>query len=157
MATIRKAVPGDLEAVNRLLEEVLRVHHAGRPDLFRPEGKKYTDDELLDIFRDDGTPVFVYDDGGVVKGYVFCRLVHQDSGSLRRLDTLYIDDLCVDGGSRGLGIGRALFRKAAEWAREKACHNLTLHVWEANPGARAFYEALGLKPQYTSMEMILDE
>jgi GNAT superfamily N-acetyltransferase len=58
--------------------------------------------------------------------------------------------------SRGAGIGKALFRKAIDWGREKGCHNLTLHVWEANPGAQAFYEALGLKPQYTSMEMILD-
>ena len=155
MATIRRAVPDDLEAINRLLGEVLRIHHSGRPDLFRAEGKKYSDGDLLAIFIDDRTPVFVYDDGEV-RGYVFCRLVHQDSGSLCRLDSLYIDDLCVDEESRGQGIGRALFQKAVELARERGCHNLTLHAWEANPDARAFYEALGLKPQYTSMEMILD-
>ena len=156
MATIRKAVPADMGAVNRLLGEVLRVHHAGRPDLFRPKGKKYTDEQLLAIFNDERTPVFVYDNGGEVKGYVFCQLIHQDSGSHNVLDTLYIDDLCVDEGCRGEGIGQALFAEAVKLARSKGCHNVTLHVWECNPGARRFYEKLGLKPQYTSMEMILE-
>lgn len=156
MATIRRAVSTDLEAVNRLLGEVLRVHHAGRPDLFRDEGKKYTDEQLLAIFTDDRTPVFVYDDGGEVKGYIFCQFKHQDSGSLCRLDTLYIDDLCVDKKCRGLGIGRALFQRAVDLARSQGCHNVTLHVWEANPDAKAFYEALGMKPQFTSMEIVMD-
>ena len=154
MATIRRAVPADLESVNRLLEEVLCVHHEGRPDLFRAQGKKYTDEELLAIFGNDNTPVFVYEDGGEVKGYVFCQLVHQDSGSLQCLDTLYIDDLCIDRSSWGKGIGKALFSWAESWAREKGCHNITLHVWEGNPGAIAFYKAQGMLPQYTSMELL---
>lgn len=44
---IRPATAGDLEAVNGLLRQVLALHHAGRPDLFRAEGKKYTSMELV--------------------------------------------------------------------------------------------------------------
>ena len=44
---IRRAGARDLEAVNALLRQVLRVHHDARPDLFRPEGKKDSDAELL--------------------------------------------------------------------------------------------------------------
>ena len=40
---IRPAGPQDMGAVNALLRQVLKVHHDGRPDLFREEGKKYTD------------------------------------------------------------------------------------------------------------------
>ena len=154
--SIRKATSRDLPAINDLLREVLAVHHAGRPDLFRPEGKKYTDGELLAIFADPLTPVFVYDRDGEVLGYIFCALQQQDSGSLQDVRTLYIDDLCVNPAYRGQQIGRALFGHAKAFARESGCHNLTLHVWECNPGARAFYEALGLKPQYTSMEMLCE-
>lgn len=154
--SIRKATSRDLPAINDLLREVLAVHHAGRPDLFRPEGKKYTDGELLAIFADPLTPVFVYDRDGEVLGYIFCALQQQDSGSLQAVRTLYIDDLCVNPAYRGQQIGRALFGHAKAFARESGCHNLTLHVWECNPGARAFYEALGLKPQYTSMEMLCE-
>ena len=152
---IRKAEPRDLEAVGNLLRQVLRVHHDGRPDLFNEVGKKYTDEELLAIFSSPETPVFVYDKDGAVLGYIFCELRHESSGSLRTLDTLYIDDLCVDEKVRGQHIGKALFEYAKAFARETGCYNITLHVWECNPGAKAFYASLGMSPQFTSMEMIL--
>lgn len=152
---IRKAEPRDLEAVGNLLRQVLKLHHDGRPDLFNEEGKKYTDEELLAIFANPLTPMFVYEKGGVVLGYVFCELQHVSSGSLRTLDSLYIDDLCVDSSARGQHIGKALYEYAVEFAKQNGCHNVTLHVWECNSGAKAFYEAMGMTPQYTSMETIL--
>lgn len=151
---IRSAEAGDLEAVNRLLRQVLYVHHVGRPDLFNKVGKKYTDEELLDIFKNPLTPVFVYEKEGEVLGYVFCEIKHQSSGSLKTLTTLYIDDLCVDEKAHRLGVGKALFEYAHKFAKESGCYNITLHVWECNPGAKAFYEAVGLTPQYISMELI---
>lgn len=152
---LRPADPKDLPTVNRLLGEVLCVHNAIRPDLFRPEGKKYTDTELLRLFSNPNTPVYVYEKDGDVLGYVFLEIRHQDSGSLQALTSLYIDDLCVDSAHRGEGIGRVLYEKALEIARERGCHNVTLHVWEGNEDALAFYEHLGMKPQYTSMETVL--
>ena len=151
---IRKAEARDLDAVNDLLGQVLRVHHEGRPDLFRPQGKKYSDEELLGIFADPLTPVFVYEENDRVAGYAFCVLQKQESLSLMPLKTLYIDDLCVDEKARGRHIGKTLFEYVREFARERGCYNITLHVWECNPGAMAFYRSLGMQPQYTSMEML---
>ena len=151
---IRPAEPRDLEAVNGLLRQVLEVHHEGRPDLFNASGKKFSDSELLAIFADTDTPVFVYEEGGRVLGYVFCTVKQQGSGSFKPISTLYIDDLCVDAAARGRHIGKALFEHARQYASERGCHNITLHVWACNPGARAFYESLGLAPQYTCMEII---
>lgn len=155
MSMIRRANANDLEAVNRLLEQVLGVHHQGRPDLFRASGKKYTDEELLRIFSDPDTPVFVYEDGEVL-GYAFCIAQSQGSGSLMPLRTLYVDDLCVDETARGRHIGQALFDYVKAYAKDNGFYNITLHVWECNPGAKAFYEAQGLKPQYTSMELLCE-
>ena len=154
---IRKAEPRDLEAVNSLLRQVLQVHHDGRPDLFRPSGKKYTDQELLALFAGPQTPVFVYEDAGTVLGYAFCALRRQDSGSLCPLTTCYVDDICVDAGARGRHIGSALFEHVRNFARSAGCHNITLHAWECNPAAKAFYTALGGEVQYTSMEWVLEE
>lgn len=151
---IRKAEARDLDAVNDLLGQVLRVHHEGRPDLFRPQGKKYSDEELLGIFADPLTPVFVYEETGRVAGYAFCVLQKQESLNLMPLKTLYIDDLCVDEKARGRHVGKALFEYVREFAREQGCYNITLHVWECNPGAMFFYRSLGMQPQYTSMEML---
>ncbi len=156
MGMIRKAEPRDLEAVNRLLGQVLAVHHAGRPDLFKPTGKKYTDDELLGIFADPGTPVFVYEDDGEVLGYAFCAINQQGSGSLQPLTSLYMDDLCVDESARGKHIGKTLFEYVKAFAKEKGCYNITLHAWDRNPDAVAFYKAMGMDFQYYSMELICD-
>jgi len=152
---IRRAVASDLAAVNRLLEQVLQLHHSGRPDLFQASGKKYSDAELLAIFEDDSRPVFVYEERGRVLGYVFCCISESSGAQLKPVKSMYIDDLCVDSDARGRHIGKALFEHAREFAESEGCHNITLHVWECNPSARAFYDSLGLTPQYTSLEMLL--
>ena len=56
---VRRAKDEDLPGVTSLLRQVLEVHAAGRPDLFRAGTRKYTDEELLAIFADDEHPVFV--------------------------------------------------------------------------------------------------
>lgn len=155
METIRKAGIKDLEAVNRLLEQVLEIHHRGRPDLFRDQGKKYTDAALESIFANPETPVFVYEKDGEVLGYAFCAITFQNSGSLQPLTSLYIDDICVEKRARGKHIGTKLFNHCRQFAREEGCHNITLHVWECNPTAKKFYESLGMQPQFISMETLL--
>ena len=49
---IRRAQEKDIPAIHDLLLQVLRVHHEGRPDLFKPEARKYTDDQLREILKD---------------------------------------------------------------------------------------------------------
>ncbi len=154
-AKIRLVQNKDLEAVNRLLGQVLLVHHQARPDLFRESGKKYSDKELLAIFADERTPVFVYEEGGDVLAYAFCALLESHGGALNPFTTLYVDDLCVDEKARGRHIGRALFDYVKSFARERGCYNLTLRVWEGNEGAMAFYRAEGMNVQCTTMEVLL--
>lgn len=57
--TIRRATAADIPQIDELLRQVLEVHHAGRPDLFKDGVKKYTDEELKAILANDQTPVFV--------------------------------------------------------------------------------------------------
>ena len=153
---IRKATAQDIQDICRLLEQVLAVHHAGRPDLFRAHGKKYDEKALQEMLSRQESPIFVYDDDGHVSGYIMCQEHNQSSPALMPVKTLYIDDLCVDEQARGKGIGRKLFQYVKDYASENGFHNVTLHVWSCNPGALKFYESLGLKPQYTSLELILN-
>ena len=69
---IRKAKAKDLSGVNNLLHQVLEVHAKGRPDIFKAGTKKYTDEQLLDIFQNEETPVFVAIYNENVVGYCFC-------------------------------------------------------------------------------------
>ena len=157
---VRRAKDEDLPGVTSLLRQVLEVHAAGRPDLFRAGTRKYTDEELLVIFADDARPVFVAVEGGAapgeVLGHAFCEV--QDfrlSNNMQPILSLYVDDICVDERARGRHVGTALYRRVVEHARELGCHNLTLNVWSCNPGARAFYDAMGLVPQKTCLEQVL--
>lgn len=154
---IRRGLDRDMEGINELLRQVLMVHHMGRPDLFKANAKKYRDEELLAILHDDTKPVFVaLDDSGNVLGYAFCILKQElNDNILTDIKTLYIDDLCVDESSRGKHIGSRLYEYVLEYARREGCYNVTLNVWECNPGAKQFYEKCGLKPQKTGMEIVL--
>ena len=64
---IRRAVAEDIEAINKLLCQVLEVHHKGRPDIFKGGAKKYTDSELLEIIADDTRPIFVCEEEEIQK------------------------------------------------------------------------------------------
>lgn len=155
---IRRAEPKDIPQINNLLEQVCMVHHNGRPDLFKYGARKYTDDQLIQMFQDDSKPIFVaVDDKDYVLGYVFCIFEqHIQHTILTDVKTLYIDDLCVDETIRGQHIGRQLYEYAVNFAKQNDCYNLTLNVWSCNPSAMKFYESCGLKPQKIHMERILD-
>ncbi len=153
---VRRAETRDIPAILNLLVQVDMVHHRGRPDLFKGPATKYNAEELQAICSDEATPVFVCtDENDRVLGHGFCILQHSGGPLMAEHDTLYIDDICVDEKARGQGAGRALYERILDYAREKGCYNVTLNVWNCNPGAMAFYEKLGLVPYKVGMEKIL--
>ncbi len=151
---IRRAVISDMPGINKLLNQVLMVHHNGRPDLFKANVKKYTDEELAEIIENDQKPIFVaVDDSDEVLGYAFCVYQqHINDNILTDVRTLYIDDLCVDEDKRGLHIGKQLYDYVVDFAKEYNFYNLTLNVWSCNESAMKFYQACGLVPQKVGME-----
>lgn len=154
---IRRAREQDMDGINKLLLQVCLVHHKGRPDLFKYGAKKYTDDELRAIIRDDSRPIFTaVDENGNVLGYAFCVFQqHIGDNILTDIKTLYIDDLCVDETLRGKHIGSRLYNYVLTFAKEAGCYNVTLNVWSCNESAMKFYQTCGLKPQKVGMETIL--
>ena len=153
---IRLATGGDVQRILDLLSEVLEIHHKGRPDIFKPDTVKYTRDELYSMLDDENAPIFVYEKATRVVGYAFCIIKDvKENNILHDHKTLYIDDLCVDGLERGLGIGRALYEHVLAHAKSVGCNSITLNVWECNESARRFYEKLGLVPQKTVMEKLI--
>lgn len=153
---VRRAKKDDTEKIKDLLNQVLEVHHSGRPDLFKANCRKYTDGELLEIIEDDKRPIFVGEENGEVLGYAFCVMKEtRNDNILADMKTLYIDDLCVDEKSRGKHIGSVIYDYVKNYAKEQGCYNLTLNVWACNEKAAAFYKKQGLEPQKTTLEAIL--
>ena len=153
---IRFAKPQDVPGIIKLLQQVGRVHHEGRPDLFRATAQKYGPSQILEMLDKQENPIFVAVDGSKVLGYGFCMMekYRQHTVMNDRL-TLYIDDLCVLEECRGQHIGTAIYNEIIKYAKFCGCYNVTLNVWSCNESAMKFYESLGLKPQKVGMEAIL--
>ena len=155
---IRRAVDRDLEDIVKLLLQVHKVHSDARPDIFRPGSRKYKDEEILHIIHDDNTPVWVLtnDDDSASLGYCFCEVQEtKGDASLQDRRVLYIDDLCVDEKARRGHVGSRLYEYVTKWASENGFDAVTLNVWNSNPGAMKFYEAMGLKPLKVTMENVI--
>lgn len=155
---IRKAQSKDIPKLGDLLSQVDLVHHNGRPDIFKI-GRKYNDEQLAALLGDDSRPILVsVDKNDSVMGYAFCIFQqHKNDNVLTDIKTLYIDDLCVDEGIRGRGIGKELYTACVDLAKENDCYNLTLNVWSCNESAIGFYRACGLLPQKIGMEKIIKD
>lgn len=155
-AHVRRACPADIPVLLRLLAEVNRLHHEGRPDLF-VLASKYDCASLSSLLADPAYTVLVAaEPSGEVSGYAICRLENPSRNAvLRPVRTFYLDDLCVDAAARGRGIGHGLIAAVRGAARQAGCYNLTLNVWACNESARRFYERCGFKVQKTTMEELL--
>ncbi len=154
---IRRAENKDIQGVLDLLSQVLEIHSKIRPDLFIPGTTKYSHDELEKMFSDDSRPVYVAEDDDRITGYAFCQLQEPPFTSTmipRRI--MFIDDLCVDENIRGDHIGSRLFEHVKSEAVRYGCYEVTLNVWEGNDAAQSFYNAMGMKPKETQMELILE-
>lgn len=153
---IRRAEKKDIPEILGLLEQVLELHAALRPDIFVPGTTKYSINELTDMMVDDQRPIYVAVEEDRVAGYAFCVLQKQPfSNTMVPFTTCYVDDLCVDQAFRGRGIGKELFEYVKHEAVHYGCYEVTLNVWEGNDGARAFYEQMGMRVKETQMEYVL--
>ena len=151
--TIRQASVADIPRIIDLLHQVDMVHHRLRPDLFKPDTTKYSEQELETLLGDESKPIFVYDDGEVL-GYAFCQITQvKNDRLLQDRKSLYLDDLCVDETARGRHIGSALFEFVRDYAKSIGCQAVTLNVWAGNDAAMQFYQSKGMQPQKTGMEM----
>ena len=154
--TIERAILKDQPDIERLLEQVCRVHADIRPDLFIAGKRKYTKEELAEIIADDARPIFAaHDDDGTLVGYCFTVIEEHKGFNEPPHKTLYIDDLCVDENIRGKHIGKSLYEYVKKWAKENGFYNITLHVWEHNDKAKNFYNAMGMQIQLYGMEEVL--
>ncbi len=153
---IRFAKAEDVTGILALLKQVGKVHHQGRPDIFRAGAQKYGASQILAMLDKPQTPIFVALEGKKVVGYGFCQVKKYENDPVMTNRTeIYIDDLCVEETCRGQGIGRTIYQEILRYAGMRKADSVTLNVWCCNESAIKFYESLGLKPQKIGMEIKL--
>ena len=154
---IRRAEPSDIPEILRLLVQVCNVHQDIRPEIFKRDGVKYTENDLKTLLLDESRPVWCALEGDQFLGYCFCQWENMPDNSVGfSRKELYIDDLCVDEAARGKGVATALFRFVTDTAKAAGAAFITLNVWQGN-SALKFYEKMGMKPRKVFMDLPLEE
>jgi GNAT superfamily N-acetyltransferase len=67
----------------------------------------------------------------------------------------HVSDIVVKREGEGQGVGQALMAAAEEWARALGYRLLSLHVFDGNARARAFYGRLGYGPDIVKLIKLL--
>ena len=139
----RRATGGDSEAIASLHTESWRDAYRGiLPDLYL-DGQIF--DERANLWRSrfsslssDRFLVVLAESSGEPVGFA-CVLLDEDPQWGPCLDNLHVLPRC-----RSRGVGRLLFGRAAQWVMSRE-PRWPIHLWvfEANVGARRFYDALG--------------
>ena len=155
--TIRNAVQADNMKIRPLQDQIARLHHEGKPNLFKLEPRYHSEEAFAKMLADPERFIFIAEDEtGRVVGYAFAFVMHvRNHPTYIDFDRFYIDDICVAEDSRRMGIGRRLFEICRKAADETDCAVLDLGVFGFNKDAIAFYEACGMTEQQRRMEIIL--
>ena len=151
---IRRAKKEDIARLSDLLSQVLEIHAKLRPDLFVSGTTKYGKEQLEGMINDDGKPIYVAVINDYVVGYAMCQ-IRVPTSNMYPIKVFHLDDLCVDEKYRKQGIGKALYQKVVETAKENDCYEITLNGWPGNDAALKFYEKMGMKTRSVFMEHIM--
>lgn len=145
---IRKLTESDYDKVIELYKQLDEIHVQARPDCFvcRDKDKIYPKDAFIHNLAFPGSiELGAFDDEQIV-GVVRATL-WEESGMVKDVKTVCLDDIYVSPTYRRRGIATKLFTEVETWAKEQGAIRLDLHTWGFNKGAIAMYQAMGMTPQ----------
>ena len=143
---IRPATETDLSCVLRLYSQ-----------LGMDDGRVLAEDAAAAIFRRMASypryRIYVATTNQTVVG-TFALLV-MDNLAHMGAPSAIVEDVCVDEGSRGRGIGGAMMKFAMKLAVQSGCYKLTLSSSLARIEANEFYRSLGFEQHGVSFRVTL--
>jgi GNAT superfamily N-acetyltransferase len=134
--TIRRAVRSDSKEFLKLLTTFANWEH------FKPPDTKARTRIINDIFEKKLATLIVAASNKKLLGYA---LYFYTYSSFAALPTLYLEDIFVLEEARQKGVGKALFKKCADEARNHGCGKMEWAVLTWNQNAIRFYEKEGAK------------
>jgi ribosomal protein S18 acetylase RimI-like enzyme len=131
---IRRATPGDAEAVARLLHDFQGEFDEPSP------GIEALEERYADLIRNRDMTVLLAGDGPTGFAQIRYRPWVYSAGPQAHS---YLEELYVVPSLRGQGIGRALMEAAMDTARNEGATHMELGTSETDTAARALYESVG--------------
>ena len=145
---IRKLTQSDYDRVIELYKEMDELHVQARPDCFvhRDKEEIYPKDAFVHNLSHPGVLELGAFENEQLVGFVRASL-WEESGMVKDVKTVCLDDIYVLPACRGKGVATRLFAEVEVWAKEQGAVRLELHTWDFNKNAIAMYQAMGMTPQ----------
>ena len=150
---IRNLRESDYDMVIELYKELDDFHVQARPDCFvrRDKDEIYPKDAFVHNLSHPCVlqlGAFEYEQlVGVVRASLW-----EESGMVKGIKTVCLDDIYVLPNYRRRGVATRLFDAVESWAKEQGAVRLDLHIWDFNRNALAMYKAMGMTPQRYVLE-----
>lgn len=154
---IKKAQLVDFERLQPIHKEVHDLHVKGRPDIYKITNQTLDHSYFEQLVESDEGVIYIIEKGNEIIAFTILRINETpDRTTAVKKKYLFMEDLGVKEEYRGKGLGKLLYQKAIEFARENETTSLELGVWEFNEEAIKFYKSMGMKNQARKMEIQID-
>ena len=153
--TLREAQKADLATVVELWRELI-AHHVELGDALRlaPDAEKHWRRWAKNHIHAADSRVLLAEAGGRAVGMAV-GMERETPPVFAERRRGFITDLCVAAAWRRRGVGRALAEDLLGWFRERGLEAAELAVASVNPGAEAFWRALGGAEQRRTLRIEL--
>jgi len=142
---LRQATEQDYATYCNLLNEINDQHCVALPGIFqKPSGVIFEQEYFISLLANADLAIFLVETEGRPAGFVHVLVREAPTYPLlvpRRF--AIIDTLVVSASFRRGGAGKALMRKAEEWAASRGAVAVELNVYEFNQSAQGFYRRMG--------------
>lgn len=153
---VRIATMEDFDRINELREQVNTLHVHGRPDHFRAGWNDELQNHAKEMMKAENKDILVAERKGVICGFACVDYINLPESPYRYARNFYhVSEFGVDKAFHRQGVATELVEFMKVHAKEKGFSNIELDVWEFNPEAREFYEAVGFECIRRYMEMKL--
>ncbi len=155
---IRKLTASDYPAAIELFYALDQLHVEARPDWFLVREKATVfPQEHFEAGIADPDCLFI----GAFAGETLIGLARatlwQDSGMVKNLNNVCLDNIYVLPDYRHQGVAAKLYASVEEWAAAQQAQRIELHVWDFNKDALAAYAAWDFRPQRYVLEKELND
>ncbi len=151
---IRKLTEEDYDFAIELFFALDKLHISARPDWFQERQREEIFPKVhfsASVIDPECLFLGAFDGNGTMAGLARATL-WQDSGMIKGLKNVCLDNIYVLPDFRSQGVASRLYQMVEQWARGLGAQRLELHVWDFNKEALLAYEAWGLQPQRHVLE-----
>jgi GNAT superfamily N-acetyltransferase len=151
----RAATIGDLHRLVELASEAVDEQRDARggPVWSRREARRNPAASLAEALDDPGSLVVAGLLDDVITGYAVMRTERLDDGGLLAV----VEDLYVESGARGIGLGEAMMDLLLEHATKLGCFGIDALALPGNRATKNFFETFGLTARALVVHRTLGE